>query len=49
MKIELTIEEANALLSLIDIAVKAAGLQAAPAALAMAQKIKDASEKKDSE
>lgn len=49
MKIELTIDEANALLSLIDIAVKAAGLQVAPVALAMAQKLKDAAEKKDSE
>jgi hypothetical protein len=49
MKLELTLDEANALISLIDIAVKAGGLQVAPTAVAMMQKLKDAAEKKDSE
>jgi hypothetical protein len=42
MKIELTVQEANSLLMLIDIAVKSAGLQVAPAAIAMMQKIQQA-------
>lgn len=49
MKIELTIDEANALINLIDIAVKAGGLQVALNAVAMVQKLKDAAEKKDVE
>lgn len=49
MKLELTIDEANALIGLIDIAVKTGGLQVAPTALAMVQKLKEAAEKKDSE
>lgn len=49
MKLELTIDEANALISLIDIAVKAGGLQVATTAVVMVQKIKEAAEKKDSE
>lgn len=49
MKIELTLEEANTLLNLIDVAVKAGGLQVAPVAVAMMQKIQEAAEKKDSE
>ena len=46
MTIELNTEEAQVLLNLIDIAVKAAGLPAAEAALHFSKKIKDASEAK---
>lgn len=49
MKIDLTIDEANALINLIDIAVKAGGLQVAAPAVALMQKIKDAAEKKETE
>lgn len=49
MKIELTIEEANALINLIDLAVKAGGLQVAPTAVAMMQKLKEAADKRDAE
>lgn len=49
MKVDFTIEEANTLIGLLDLAVKAGGLQTAHAALAIAQKLKDAAEKKDSE
>lgn len=37
--VPLTEEDANALLQMLDIAVKAGGLQVAPTALALAQKI----------
>lgn len=37
-----TEQEANALLALLDVAVKAEGLQVAPTALALAQKIQAA-------
>lgn len=47
MKIELTVDEANAIIALIDIAVKSAGLQVAAPAAALVQKIKEAAEKKD--
>ena len=46
MKLELTIEEANVIIGLIDIAVKSSGLQVASHAVAMVQKIKEAAEKK---
>ena len=49
MKVEFTIEEANTLIGLLDLAVKAGGLQVAPNAVAMMQKLKDAAEKKDVE
>lgn len=49
MKIELNVDEANALINLIDIAVKAGGLQVAPMAVAMMQKLREAADKKDSE
>lgn len=42
MKIELTEQQAQALMALLDIAVKAAGLQAAAAALEIAQKVQAA-------
>lgn len=42
MNIELTPEEANVLVSLIDVAVKSAGLQAAESALHFVNKIKEA-------
>jgi hypothetical protein len=42
MKIEFTKEEASALVQLIDVAVKAGGLQVAAAALALVRKIDDA-------
>ena len=43
MTIELTTEEAQVLLNLIDVAVKAAGLPAAEAALHFSKKINEAS------
>ena len=46
IKIELTTEEANVLLSLLDIAVKAAGLQAAEAALVLARRVSEAQKAK---
>lgn len=46
MIIELTNEEAQVLLNLIDIAVKSAGLPAAEAAMHFAKKLKDAAEAK---
>ena len=49
MKVEFTIEEANALIGLLDLAVKAGGLQVAHNAVVMMQKLKDAAEKKDVE
>lgn len=41
IRLELTEQEANALLDLLDIATKAAGLRAAPNALAFVKKIQD--------
>jgi len=43
MQIELTDNEAQVLLNLIDVAVKAAGIQAAESALHFAKKIQEAS------
>jgi hypothetical protein len=42
LKIELNNDEANVLINLIDVAVKAAGLQAAEAGLHFRKKIEDA-------
>ena len=42
MQIELSQEEAQALVNLLDVAVKAAGLQAAPAALGIVVKLQAA-------
>jgi len=42
MKIELNTDEANVLINLIDVAVKAAGLQAAEAGLHFKRKIEEA-------
>ena len=42
MKLELTIDEANQLLSLMDLAVKAGGLQVSAVALPLAQKLQAA-------
>ena len=42
MKIELNNDEANVLINLIDVAVKAAGLQAAEAGLHFKRKIEEA-------
>jgi len=42
MTIELTKEEANALVALLEVAVKATGLQGAEAALLLAKKIQEA-------
>ena len=44
IRIELNAEEAQVLANLIDVAVKAAGLQAAEAGLHFVKKIKDAQE-----
>ena len=44
MTITLTEQEAQTLVNLLDSAVKAIGLSAAPAALAIFQKLKDAAE-----
>lgn len=50
MTIDLTKEEATALIQLIDIAVKAGGLQVANAALVLATKLDEAAKKqKDDE
>jgi len=46
MKIELTQDEARALIGLLDVAVKAAGLQAAQAALPIAIKVQTALDEK---
>jgi hypothetical protein len=43
MIIELNKEEANALIALLDVAVKTTGLQGAEAALLLFKKIQDAS------
>ena len=42
MTIELTKEEANALVALLDVAVKATGLQGAEATVLLARKIQEA-------
>ena len=42
MNIELSDEEARALLALLDLAVKSAGLNAAAPALALARKVQEA-------
>lgn len=42
MTLELTKEEANALIALLDVAVKATGLQGAEAAIHLAKKIQEA-------
>lgn len=42
MTLELTKEEANALVALLDVAVKATGLQGAEAAVLLARKIQEA-------
>ena len=42
MKIKLTADEANVLINMLDVAVKAAGLQAAEAGLHFKKKIEDA-------
>lgn len=42
MQIELSNEEANVLVNLLDVAVKSAGLQAAESALHFVNKIKEA-------
>ncbi len=39
IKIELSVDEANALISLLDVAVKAGGIRLAPAALSIMQKV----------
>jgi hypothetical protein len=44
IKIELTAEEAQVLTNMIDVAVKAAGLQAAEASVHFVKKIKEAQE-----
>jgi hypothetical protein len=41
IKIEMTVDEANALLNLLDVAVKAGGIRIAPAALTIVQKIEN--------
>lgn len=46
MKIELTTNEANVLINMLDVAVKAAGLQAAEAGLHFRKKIEDAAKEK---
>lgn len=45
IKVELSIEEANSLLSVLDVAVKAGGMRVAPAALLISQRIEDAAKK----
>jgi hypothetical protein len=45
IKLELTLDEAQNLVTLIDAAVRAGGLQAAPMAMTLFTKIKEASEK----
>lgn len=42
MTLELTKEEANVLISLLDVAVKAVGLQGAEAAVLLARKVQEA-------
>ena len=49
MKIELTSEEANALATLLDIAVKAGGIRSASAALVIFQKLEAAAKAENAE
>lgn len=49
MKIELTIDEANALANLIDLAVKAGGVRVAQPASVLMQKLEDAAKNESSE
>ena len=49
MSIEFTLEEAHALLNLLDAAVRAQGINAAQAALPLAVKIQQALDKEKSE
>lgn len=49
MKLELTKEEAQALVALIDLAVKSGGLQVASAALVITKKIDDAAKESSKE
>ena len=49
MKIELTEQEAQVLLSLMDAAVRAQGLQAAANAVHLANKIQEAAQEKETE
>lgn len=42
IKLEMTLDEANALATLIDMAVKAGGIKVAGAAAALMQKLEDA-------
>ena len=49
IKVEFTENEATVLLNLIDIAVKAAGLQAAEAGLHFSKKLQDAAKAADTE
>ncbi len=44
MKLEFTDQEAQVLLQLLDLAVKAGGLQVSEAALVIAKKVQDASD-----
>lgn len=44
IRIELTVEEANALVNLLDISVKSGGLRVASVAVALAQKIEQAAQ-----
>jgi len=47
IKIEFTVEEANALLNLLDVAVKAGGIRVAPVALSIVQRVEDAAKKEN--
>ena len=49
MKIELTNEEANALATLLDVAVKAGGIRSASAALVIFQKLEAAAKAENAE
>lgn len=49
MKIELTIDEANALANLIDLAVKAGGVRVAQPAATLMQKLEDAAKAENPE
>lgn len=49
MQLELTTEEAQSLVNLLDAAVRAQGLQAAAVALPLFAKIKEAAENKEQE
>lgn len=48
IKVELSVEEANSLLNLLDVAVKAGGIRVAPVALSIVQRIEDAAKKENS-